>query len=421
MSYPSAVRIREVGPRDGIQSEKAQIATEDKIRLIDSLSATGLRFIEAVSFVSPKAVPSMAGAAEVMAGIDRRDDVTYAALVPNVKGAELALAAGVDELTVTVPSTGSPSRCTRTAGCSCTASRSPAIRSRRPSPCRTSRSSSARIRPRSSKASTASWPNCRLASSATAPANPAVLSYSQLVELWRSAGSAYGVPWQVLGAINVGLAPHSVRAVPLEWLKAFTVVKSLPVHMHVAEQPAEVEACIAEHGRSPVALLDSEGLLSERFTGVHVIHITAKAARMIAAVEHPLVDCLGHPSGRMLLRREGYDFDIEAVAETAARSGTMIEINGNPNRRDLSEQHARLAAEAGVMIVLNTDAHGVDTLDNGLLASRLTGPQGLDVPVAFTSATDDNPEGDLDTEGERWRLSDFRGKMVIVHAGRGEF
>jgi DNA polymerase (family 10) len=87
-------------------------------------------------------------------------------------------------------------------------------------------------------------------------------------------------------------------------------------------------------------------------------------ARLVAAVENPLVDCLGHPSGRMLLRREGYDFDIEAVAEAAAGAGTFIEINGNPNRRDLSEQNARVVADAGVKICLNTDAHRVSTLDN---------------------------------------------------------
>jgi DNA polymerase (family X) len=66
----------------------------------------------------------------------------------------------------------------------------------------------------------------------------------------------------------------------------------------------------------------------------------------------------------MLLRREGYDFDIEKVVEAAAAAGTMIEINGNPNRRDLSEQNARLAADAGVKICLNTDAHRVSTLAN---------------------------------------------------------
>ena len=84
----------------------------------------------------------------------------------------------------------------------------------------------------------------------------------------------------------------------------------------------------------------------------------------LAAIENPLVDCIGHLTGRLLLRRPPYAVDIEAVVEAAARTGTMLEINGNPNRRDLSEHHARLAAEAGAMIVLNTDAHGVDTLEN---------------------------------------------------------
>jgi DNA polymerase (family 10) len=86
--------------------------------------------------------------------------------------------------------------------------------------------------------------------------------------------------------------------------------------------------------------------------------------RVLATIEHPDVDCVGHLTGRLIGRREPYGIDIEAVAEAAARTGTMIEINGNPNRRDLSDLHARLASEAGVKIVLNTDAHGVDTLDN---------------------------------------------------------
>ena len=87
-------------------------------------------------------------------------------------------------------------------------------------------------------------------------------------------------------------------------------------------------------------------------------------ARVLAAIENPHVDCIGHLTGRLIGRREPYGIDVEAVAEAAARTGTMLEINGNPNRRDLSEQHARLAAEAGVTIVLNTDAHGVETLNN---------------------------------------------------------
>jgi DNA polymerase (family 10) len=86
--------------------------------------------------------------------------------------------------------------------------------------------------------------------------------------------------------------------------------------------------------------------------------------RVLAAIENPLVDCIGHLTGRLIGRREPYGIDVEAVAEAAARTGTMLEINGNPNRRDLSDRHARLALDAGATIVLNTDAHGIDTLSN---------------------------------------------------------
>jgi len=86
--------------------------------------------------------------------------------------------------------------------------------------------------------------------------------------------------------------------------------------------------------------------------------------RVLEAIENPDVDCIGHLTGRLIGRREPYGIDVEKVAEAAARTGTMIEINGNPNRRDLSDRHARLAVDAGVRIVINTDAHGVDTLDN---------------------------------------------------------
>src|SRR5215831_10979741 len=83
----------------------------------------------------------------------------------------------------------------------------------------------------------------------------------------------------------VSIAPHSVRAVPLDYLKdvtAYAGADDLKVHMHVAEQPAEVSACIEEHGRTPVALLQTEGLLNERFTAVHAIHVTPKAIAAFA-------------------------------------------------------------------------------------------------------------------------------------------
>lgn len=99
--WPASAEIREVGPRDGLQNE-APVPVADRVRLIDALSTTGLRRIEAVSFVSAEAVPAMAGADEVMAAIERRPGVVYSALVPNLKGTERALAAGADEIEVVV-------------------------------------------------------------------------------------------------------------------------------------------------------------------------------------------------------------------------------------------------------------------------------------------------------------------------------
>ncbi|HEV8692798.1 MAG TPA: hydroxymethylglutaryl-CoA lyase [Lysobacter sp.] len=94
------VRIVEVGPRDGLQNEKTIIATADKIALIDRLSATGLRSIEATSFVSPKWVPQLADAAEVYTGIAKRPGISYPVLVPNEQGYERARAVGVTEIAV---------------------------------------------------------------------------------------------------------------------------------------------------------------------------------------------------------------------------------------------------------------------------------------------------------------------------------
>ena len=79
--------------------------------------------------------------------------------------------------------------------------------------------------------------------------------------------------------------------------------------------------------------------------------------RMIRALEHPLVDAIGHPSGRKIEQRAPYQFDLERVIEAAARTGTMLEINSNPDRRDLNDTAARAAAAAGVPIVINSDAH----------------------------------------------------------------
>ena len=99
-ALPSAVVIRDVGPRDGLQPERA-VSIPDRVRLISALVDAGVARIEAVAFVSPRAVPAMAGAAEVLAAVPRAGGVRYSALVPNVRGAERALECEVDELTVT--------------------------------------------------------------------------------------------------------------------------------------------------------------------------------------------------------------------------------------------------------------------------------------------------------------------------------
>lgn len=100
MSRPAKVTIHEVGPRDGLQNEPGAIPAGVKIQLIERLAACGLGYIEAVAFVAPGRVPQMADAAQVMAGLGRAPGVTYSALVPNMKGLEAALAAGVDGVAV---------------------------------------------------------------------------------------------------------------------------------------------------------------------------------------------------------------------------------------------------------------------------------------------------------------------------------
>lgn len=100
-ALPASVALREVGPRDGLQAE-APVAPADRVPLIEALARAGLRTIEAVAFVSPRAVPAMAGAAEVLDALGHVDGATWVALVPNVRGAELAVAAGADALTFTL-------------------------------------------------------------------------------------------------------------------------------------------------------------------------------------------------------------------------------------------------------------------------------------------------------------------------------
>ena len=102
---PTAVKVKEVGPRDGLQAESAILSTEDKLRLTDCLADTGLREIETSSFVHPKAIPPLADATEVFANLKRRPGVVYSAIVPNEKGAHRAVKAGADEIQVFLAAT----------------------------------------------------------------------------------------------------------------------------------------------------------------------------------------------------------------------------------------------------------------------------------------------------------------------------
>jgi DNA polymerase (family 10) len=104
--------------------------------------------------------------------------------------------------------------------------------------------------------------------------------------------------------------------------------------------------------------------------------------RLLQAIEHPSVHAIGHPTGRLINRREPYDVDIEAVLEAAARHKKFLEINATPDRLDLNEIHAAAARERGVMLVINTDAHSVEGLDAmryGVLQARRAGLTAHDV------------------------------------------
>lgn len=164
----------------------------------------------------------------------------------------------------------------------------------------------------------------------------------------------------------VGVAPHSVRAVPLHYLKpivAFANERRLPVHMHVAEQPAEVAACIQEYGRSPVALLETEGLLSKRFTAVHAIHVTAKAVDALARSGAGVCAC---PTTERNLGDGVVPADLYFNSRVPVSLGTdsQVQIDLLEDAREL-EYHLRLQKlERNILAPENETSHSA-------LAARL--------------------------------------------------
>ena len=153
-----------------------------------------------------------------------------------------------------------------------------------------------------------------------------------------------------------GVAPHSVRAVPLHYLKtiiAFAKDHDLPTHMHVAEQPAEVSACIKEYGRSPVALLDTEGLLSKRFTAVHAIHVTPKAINAMAQAGAIVCACptTERNLGDGVVPVDSY---FDAGVRVSLGSDSQIQIDLLEDAREL-EYHLRLQKTARNVLASSDD------------------------------------------------------------------
>ena len=168
-----------------------------------------------------------------------------------------------------------------------------------------------------------------------------------------------GVAW-------VGAAPHSVRAVSLHYLKIVSDYASrnnLLMHMHVAEQPAEVSACIEEYGRSPVALLDTEGLLSNKFTAVHAIHVTPKAIAAIGRTGALVCACptTERNLGDGVIPADGY---VENQVPICLGTDSHAQIDLLEDAREL-EYHLRLQRKERNVLAPN------DEQDRSALARRL--------------------------------------------------
>ena len=163
-----------------------------------------------------------------------------------------------------------------------------------------------------------------------------------------------------------------------------------------------LNAALAEEGRPPIVVLKGievdmlekggldlpDDVLEQADWVVASLHYGQNqprdriTARIVEAIENPFVSVIGHPTGRLINRRQAYDVDIEAVIEAAARTGTFLEINANPWRLDLDDRHAAAAKRAGVKLVISTDAHstrGLDVMRCGILQARRAGLEAGDI------------------------------------------
>jgi formimidoylglutamate deiminase len=202
------------------------------------------------------------------------------------------------------------------------------------------------------------------------------LYLKNVTQLQKDLGQQEGMAW-------VGVAPHSVRALPLDYLKEivdFAGDNQLPVHMHVAEQAAEVSACIQEHGRSPVALLATEGLLSEQFTAVHAIHVTPKAVRMLAGAHATVCACptTERNLGDGIVPVDQY---FKEAVSVSLGTDSQIQIDLLEDAREL-EYHLRLQKMERAVL-----GEGNDTSKSALAArlfecATVNGSRSINVPIA---------------------------------------
>jgi DNA polymerase (family X) len=210
-------------------------------------------------------------------------------------------------------------------------------------------------------------------------ARAAGLSYLGIADHSRSAGYAGGLSiervrrqWEAIDALNARLG------------KSFRIYKGTESDILLdgsLDYPEEILA-----GFDYVVASVHSGFGMER---------SAMTERIVKAVRNPRVTILGHPTGRLLLARDGYAVDLDAVIEAAAESGTMIEINANPHRLDLDSTHSRKAKARGIAIAINPDAHstaGFTDLDYGIGVARRAGLEASDV---FNSAPPAKLEGRL--------------------------
>jgi formimidoylglutamate deiminase len=182
------------------------------------------------------------------------------------------------------------------------------------------------------------------------------------------------------GRAWVGVAPHSVRAVPLDYLRevvAYARAKTLPVHMHVAEQPAEVEACLGEYGQRPVDLLRQHGILDSHFTGIHAIHITDQEASSLGEAKARVCAC---PTSERNLGDGAVPADrlFKAGAGICFGSDSNVQIALLEDAR-LLEYHLRMNKLERVVLAPGSDH---DALAKRLFQSATeTGAQSLGAPV----------------------------------------